>query len=59
MAGKPVEPSELEQAVIQSGLEYSKVSADMWEVSMSDGSKATVSLKAGLLDCPRSKDLKE
>lgn len=59
MAGKTVSPAELEQAINQSGLEFSKVSAGMWEVTAPDGSKATVGLKDGQLDCPRSKDVKE
>lgn len=57
MAGK-IEPIELERAVTCLGLPFSKVSASMFEVEI-DGSKATVGLKDGTLDCPRSKDLKE
>lgn len=60
MAGKTtIEPSEVERAIIASRLPYTKVSAEMWEVTQEDGAKANVGLKDGKLDIPRSKDLKE
>lgn len=60
MAGKAtIDPSEVERAITASKLPYSKVSAEMWEVTLEDGSKASVGLKDGKLDVPRSKDLKE
>jgi len=58
MAGK-IDLKELTQAVQQIGYPASKVTDTMWEVTLPDGSKATVGLKDGLLDCPRSKDLKD
>jgi hypothetical protein len=59
MTGNPIDLSELERAVIQSGLEHTKIGSEMWEVVQKDGSRVTVGLKDGTLDVPRSKDLKE
>lgn len=59
MASKPIDSSELERAVGSIGYPTSKVSAELWEATLPDGTKATVGLKAGQIDCPRDKDLKE
>lgn len=59
MAGNPIEPIELEKAVSATGYPFEVVSPNHYEVTMPDGSKALVGLKEGLLDCQRSKELKE
>jgi hypothetical protein len=59
MASKPIDASELERAVTSVGYPTSKISAELYEVTAPDGTKATVGLKAGQIDCPRDKDLKE
>jgi hypothetical protein len=59
MASNPIDASELERAVTSLGYPTSKVSAELYEVTLSEGTKATVGLKAGQIDCPRDKDLKE
>jgi hypothetical protein len=59
MASNPIGPDELERAVTSLGYPTSKVSAEMYEVTLPEGTKATVGLKAGQIDCPRDKDLKE
>lgn len=59
MANNPIGPDELERAVTSLGYQTSKVSAELYEVTLPDGAKATVGLKEGQIDCPRNKDLKE
>jgi len=59
MAGNPIDASELERAVNSLDLPVAKVSAELYDVTLPDGSRATVGLKAGQIDCPRNKDLKE
>ena len=59
MAREPIEIAEIERAIKDTGYPTSKVSAELSEVTLPDGSKATVGLKDGQLDVPRSKDLKE
>lgn len=59
MASNPIGPDELERAVTSLGYPTSKVSAELYEVTSPDGSKATVGLKSGQIDCPRDKDIKE
>jgi hypothetical protein len=59
MASNPITSDELERAVTSLGYQTSKVSAELYEVTVPDGPKATVGLKAGQIDCPRDKDLKE
>jgi hypothetical protein len=59
MASKPIDASELERAVGSLGYPVSKVSAELYEVTLPNDTKATVGLKSGQIDCPRDKDLKE
>jgi|WetSurMetagenome_2_1015567.scaffolds.fasta_scaffold227466_2 hypothetical protein len=59
MASNPIDASELERAVTSLGYPTSKVSTELWEVAMPDGSKANVGLKDGQIECQRNKDLKE
>jgi len=59
MAAKPIDISEIERAVRETGYSYIKPGPELFEVELPDGTKATVGLKDGKIDCPRSKDLKE
>ncbi len=59
MASNPIDAPELERAVTSLGYPTSKISAELWEVTLPDGSKANVGLKEGSIDCQRNKDLRE
>lgn len=57
MAGR-ISIHELEQAIKETQYAFVKPSPEIFEVTLPDGSKATVSIADGALDCPRSQDLK-
>jgi hypothetical protein len=59
MATTPIDASELERAITSLGQPATKISAELWEVTLPDATKANVGLKNGQIDCPRDKDLKE
>ena len=59
MATNPIDASELERAITSLGCPATKISAELWEVTLPDATKANVGLKNGQIDCPRDKDLKE
>lgn len=55
----PIDPIELERVVCSLGHPVGKISAELWEVTLPDGTKVNVGLKNGQIDCQRDKDLKE
>jgi hypothetical protein len=59
MAKEPIKISEIERAVKEIGYPFIKPSAELFEITLPDATKATIGLKDGQVDCPRSKDLKE